>query len=292
MSSVVLVRDALVAEVLADLVDALEPADDQSLQVELVGDPQEEVAVERVVVGHEGARERAAVERLEDRRLDLEEAALVEPAPDRPHDLGPQDEQLARLLVREQIDLPMPVSGLDVLDSVVLLRHRPQRLGQQRPVGDQQAQLAASSLEGGPVHPENVAEVERDEALERLLTQHVPLGVQLKLPVAVDEVYERGTALVAPCDHAPGDSVGAVGFLTRLEIVDDGRGGDHALELVRKGVDPLRAQALELRPPIIHAARGYSALDLGDLELARGAAGHVHAHRLAALVADERAADG
>ena len=81
-------RHALVAEVLADLVHALEPADDQPLQVQLVGDPQEEVAVELVVVGHEGPRQRAAVERLEDRGLDLEEAALVEPAADRAHDLA------------------------------------------------------------------------------------------------------------------------------------------------------------------------------------------------------------
>jgi hypothetical protein len=35
---VVLVRDALVAEVLAELVHALEPADDQPLQVQLGGD--------------------------------------------------------------------------------------------------------------------------------------------------------------------------------------------------------------------------------------------------------------
>ena len=42
----VLVRDALVAEVLAQLVDLLEPADDEPLEVELVGDPQEEVGVE------------------------------------------------------------------------------------------------------------------------------------------------------------------------------------------------------------------------------------------------------
>ena len=39
---VVLGRDALVAEVLADLVDALEAADDQPLEVELGGDPQVE----------------------------------------------------------------------------------------------------------------------------------------------------------------------------------------------------------------------------------------------------------
>ena len=77
---VVLVRDALVAEVLAELVDLLEAADDQPLQVELGRDPQVERAVERVVVGGERPRERAAVERLQHRRLDLQEAALVEEA--------------------------------------------------------------------------------------------------------------------------------------------------------------------------------------------------------------------
>ena len=77
---VVLVRDALVAEVLAELVDAVDAADDQALQVELGRDPQVEVAVERVVVGRERPRQGAAVERLQDRRLDLDEAVLVEPA--------------------------------------------------------------------------------------------------------------------------------------------------------------------------------------------------------------------
>ena len=115
--------DALVAEVLADLVDALEAAHDQALQVQLVGDPQEQVAVELVVVGHERPRQRAAVERLEDRRLDLEEAALVEPAPDGADDLGAEDEELARLRVREQVDLAVAVAGLDVLEAVVLLGH-------------------------------------------------------------------------------------------------------------------------------------------------------------------------
>ena len=79
---VVLVRDALVAEVLAELVDAVDAADDEALEVELGRDPQVEVAVEGVVVGGEGPRQGAAVERLQDRRLDLDEAVLVEPAAD------------------------------------------------------------------------------------------------------------------------------------------------------------------------------------------------------------------
>ena len=133
-------REPLVAEVLADLVDALEPADDQALEVQLVGDPQEEVAVELVVVGHERPRQRAAVERLEDRGLDLEEAALVEPARgSRATTLRAQDEELARLLVGEQVELAVAVAGLDVLEAVELLGRRAQRLGEQRPAGRAQA---------------------------------------------------------------------------------------------------------------------------------------------------------
>src|SRR5919197_2396553 len=45
-----LVGEALVAEVLAELVDLLEPADDQTLEVELGGDPEVVVGIERVVV--------------------------------------------------------------------------------------------------------------------------------------------------------------------------------------------------------------------------------------------------
>jgi hypothetical protein len=72
--------DALVAEVLADLVDALEPADDQPLQVQLVGDAQVEPHVERVVMRDERPRRGAAVQRLKHGRLHLDVAALVEEA--------------------------------------------------------------------------------------------------------------------------------------------------------------------------------------------------------------------
>ena len=119
---VVLVRDPLVAEVLAELVDLVDPADDEPLQVELGGDPQVEVAVEGVVVGGERPGERAAVERLEHRRLHLDEATGVEPAPDLRDRLGPLQEELAGLLVRHQVELAPAVAGLDVLEAVELLR--------------------------------------------------------------------------------------------------------------------------------------------------------------------------
>ena len=94
---VVLVRHALVAEVLAQLVHLLEPADDEALQVQLGGNPQVQVAAQFVVVRRERPRQRAAVERLQHRCLDLEEAPPVEePAEGRD---GPRahGEQLTRL---------------------------------------------------------------------------------------------------------------------------------------------------------------------------------------------------
>ena len=83
-----LVGQSLVPEVLAQLVDLLQTADDQPLEVELCRDPQVVVGVESVVVSDERLREAAAVARLQDGRLDLEEALVVEVAPDGAHDAG------------------------------------------------------------------------------------------------------------------------------------------------------------------------------------------------------------
>src|SRR3954454_19061603 len=93
-------------------------------------------------MGRERARERAAVERLEHRRLDLVEAVLVEPPADRADDLAPQDEEIARLLVGDQVELPLAVAGLGVLEAVELLGRGAQRLREQGPVVYAETQLA------------------------------------------------------------------------------------------------------------------------------------------------------
>ena len=162
---VVLEGQPLVAEVLADLVDALEAADDQPLEVQLDGDAKVEVAVERVEVRRERQRRAAAVDRLQHRRLDLDEAALVEPGADRGDDLGPRHEDLARVLVRDQVELAVAEAGLDVGQPVVLLGRRAQRLGQQLVALELQRELAAAGAEDRAVGADQVAEVEREQAL-------------------------------------------------------------------------------------------------------------------------------
>ena len=107
------------------------PADDAALQVELGRDPQVEVAVERVVVGDEGPRQRAAVERLQHRgsrpRRSLARRAT---AVCRDH-LARAAEQLAGLLVGDQVELAVAVARLHVLEAVELVGRRAQALRQQ-----------------------------------------------------------------------------------------------------------------------------------------------------------------
>ena len=119
-----LVRDALVAEILADLVDLFEATDDESLQIELGRDSQVEIDVELVVVGHERLCERAAVTWLEYRGLDLDESTLVEVSTDRRDHAASQDGVCTRLLVHEQVEIALAVAGLRIDEAVIDVRKR------------------------------------------------------------------------------------------------------------------------------------------------------------------------
>ena len=66
-------RDALVAEVLADLEDAIESSHQQPLEIQLGRDAQVEVGVERVVVGHERAGQGPTGQGLQNGGLHLDE---------------------------------------------------------------------------------------------------------------------------------------------------------------------------------------------------------------------------
>ena len=113
-----LVRVALVAEVLRELVDLLEPADDETLEVELVGDAKVEIGVEQLRVRRERLREAAAVAWLQDRRLDLDEPLAVEIGTDRGDHPGALDRLVARFLAHQEIEVALPIAELDVLDPV------------------------------------------------------------------------------------------------------------------------------------------------------------------------------
>ena len=121
---IVLRRDPFVPEVPVDLVNPLEAADDEALQIELRRDPQKQLHVERVVMRDERARQRAAGNRLHHRRLDLEIAAAVEKPANRGQHAAANLEDPPRLRVDDEIEIPLPVANLDIAQPVPLLRQR------------------------------------------------------------------------------------------------------------------------------------------------------------------------
>src|SRR5207302_7152694 len=146
-----------------DFVDLLEPAHDQPLQVQLERDPQVEVQVERVVVGLERPGQAAAWNLLEDRGLNLQKALRVhEPAQSR-DDPRAGDEHVADVGVGDQVDVPLPVALLDVLQAVPLLRKWPERLREELELVDVDGDLAAAAPDHRPGHAEEVTWIEVEE---------------------------------------------------------------------------------------------------------------------------------
>src|SRR6201999_2572812 len=90
---------AFVAEVAAEFIDPVEAADDETLQVEFVGNPQVKRYVEGVVVGDKGPGGGAAGDGLQYRGIDFQRAAFIEELADRVDHAGASHEHVLYLRV-------------------------------------------------------------------------------------------------------------------------------------------------------------------------------------------------
>ena len=250
---VVLLGYALVAEVLAQFVDLLDPADHAPLEVQLGRDPQVELTIERVVVGRERSGECAPIERLEDRCLHFEEAPLVEVSPDRRDRPGPDLEHAPRLFVGDQVQLAPAVAGLDVLESVELVGRWPERLGQHLPLRCLEREFPPSGRDRPAGYPDEVAEVDQVEHLESLSGQPIGAREYLDRPALVPKVEEYDLAVTPLSGHPPGDGVELIGLGPGVE---PGVGIDHGPdflatgEFVGEGVGAGGPEALQFLPAL------------------------------------------
>ena len=248
--------DPLIPEVVPDLVHPLEPPDDQPLQVQLVGDPQEERHVQRVVVRDERARRGPAVQRLEHRGLHLEVVALVEEGADRRDHARPRAEERAHLGVDGQVGVALPVPLLRVaepgmsddppVDHLLLAeRERPERLGEQLDRIDADRHLAGPRAEERPLDADHVADVDqRRERVPRVPELVLP-EVELDAAALVPEVREGRLAVRAPRHRPARDADGRPLLEPPQQRREVGR-PVAPVERVRERWDPRRFERLEL----------------------------------------------
>ena len=109
----------LVAEVLANLVDTLEAAHDEALQIELGGNAHIHVLIEGIEVGDERTGRGTTGNHLQGRCLHLGIASLVEHAAQGADDGGTLQEGVLHTLVDHQVDIALAVAQLGVVELVV-----------------------------------------------------------------------------------------------------------------------------------------------------------------------------
>ena len=198
----------------------------------------------------EGARRRAGHQRVEHRRLHLEEAAVVEEAPDVADELGALAEVLAHLRIGGEVEVALAVARLDVVEAVPLLGQRAQRLGEEGPLVGDDGELAGLGADRPAAGRRPVAEVEELEQLvgvaEAILAE---LHLDVARPVAQDD---EGHLPEGPDHHHPaGDRPDGLVLLDLLgglvaEARLDPGGGVGDLPAVAPRVDAQLAQLLGL----------------------------------------------
>ncbi len=185
--------DAFVAEVAVDLVHALQPAHDQTLQVKLRCHAQVQVQVQGVVVRGERLGRRAAGDVMHHRRLDFQEATGIEPLADGTDDARALDEDLARFRRDDQVDIPLAIALFHIRQSVPLVRQRTQRLGQQAQGLGLDRQFPGAGPGQTALDADDVADV---PALEGVVSLAQRIGLQEQLDAAglVLDLHEAGLA--------------------------------------------------------------------------------------------------
>ncbi len=179
---------ALVAEDTADLVDVLETADDQTLEVQLGRNTQVHVDVQRIVMGDERTCCRTARDGVEARGLNLHKAAAIHKAADLTHDCRALLEGVTYLRVDDEVNVTLTVAHIGILQTVPLLGQRCKVLGQQGQLGHLNRDLTLLGAEYLAVDADEVANVHLLKALVNVLAQCVTGDVQLETAIAVGQV--------------------------------------------------------------------------------------------------------
>ncbi|RMS27317.1 hypothetical protein ALP71_05775, partial [Pseudomonas coronafaciens pv. garcae] len=186
-------RNAFVAEVAVDLKDFFEPADHQTLEVQLWRDTQEHFQVECIVMGFERLGSSTAGNGLQHRRFDFEEVALHQEATDMSDYLRAHAERLTHVFVDDQVDVTLTIALLGVRQAVVLVGQRAQRLGQQAHASHLDVQVTLAGTRQGAFGSDDVAQVPGFHLGQGFFGQGLAVDIDLDASGHVLNHHERAT---------------------------------------------------------------------------------------------------
>ena len=122
--------DALVAEDAADFVHLVQPAYDETLQVQLGGDTEVKLLVQGVVMGDEGAGVGAGGNRHQDGGVHLDEAPAVKEPTNAADDAAALHKGFGDFRVSDKVQITLAVAGFHVAEAVPFFGQGTHPLGQ------------------------------------------------------------------------------------------------------------------------------------------------------------------
>src|SRR5438874_11106063 len=115
-----------------------------------------------------GFARRAASDCLPNWRLYLDKAALLQEAPGFADNSDPFLKHRARMLVGEKIEIALPVTRYDVLQSMPFLGKRPQSLRKQLEPAHRQRRRPAIGEQTGSFHSIDIANIQQAKDIDQV----------------------------------------------------------------------------------------------------------------------------
>lgn len=216
--------NAFVTELATHFVDTLKTTNNQHLEVQLRSNTHEEIHVEVVVVSNEGLGSRTTSNRVHHRGFHLNEVAGVKVVADVADNLGPGNENIARAVVHDQVEVTLAETLFLVLQTVMLGRNGVQARRQKDDLSRENRKLTIGSVLGASPTGEsnNTDNVTSPKVLVLLLKRHIASGVltlahDLHLNTLSANVVEvQLGARAALGVDTTGDANGGLGLLVAL----------------------------------------------------------------------------
>ena len=235
-------RDAFVAEVAVEFENFRKATNEQTLEEKLGRDAQGEWHGESIVIGLEGTCRCATGDVLEHRRLDFEEATILEKSANfRDHE-DAFDENIGRLRVAHEVEVTLAVLDFAVCHAVPFVGHGTQGLGEHGKVFDFDGRLAGAGEERFALDTDPVTAIKALPCRSKVFAEGFESDVPLDRAVDIADLAENGFAHVAQ----GGDATSNLDLETFAEIVTELSGSGGSFIPCTVGIDAEFAQLSKL----------------------------------------------